>query len=122
MPWLCGAVFETPTMLYRAPTEDAGTRILFVRHLPARLSSQESAALLGFPESAISILVREKLLKPLGSGPKNTVKYFARIDIERLAVDGKWLDKATRAIRRTDTSKRDNARNDTTGFENGTVQ
>lgn len=87
-------------MLDRAHSLDLTTSILFARHLPARLNSQQSSVLLGFPEWAIPLLVREKLLKPLGGGPKNSVKYFAKVEIESLAADPKWLDKATRATRR----------------------
>lgn len=87
-------------MLDRANSQDLTTRILFFRHLPARLTAQQISVLLGFPEWAIALLVRQKLLKPLGGGPKNSVKYFAKVEIESLVADTKWLDKATRATRR----------------------
>ena len=93
-------------MLDREHPHELTTRILFARHLPARLNSQQSSVLLGFPESAIPLLIREKLLKPLGGGPKNSVKYFAKVEIESLAADPKWLDKATRATRRVSNSSK----------------
>lgn len=75
--------------------------ILYVRHLPARLSSEQTAALLGFQDHDIPVLVRASLLKPVGGEQRNCVKYFARFEIENLALDRKWLDRASRAVRRT---------------------
>lgn len=67
--------------------------------LPARLSVQEAAWLLGFQAGDISILASVRLLKPLGRPAKNGPKYFATAAVERLAEDVAWLDRATEAVR-----------------------
>ncbi len=72
--------------------------VLNVRRLPARLLAEEAAALLGVKAHDIPILVRLRLLKPLGAGPRNCVKYFWSKEIEALAQDRAFLDKATRAL------------------------
>lgn len=66
--------------------------------LPARLEAKVTGAMLGFPESDIPILVAKGYLKPLGNPAPNAPKYFARDEIERLAHDYDWLNKATRAV------------------------
>jgi hypothetical protein len=81
--------------------------LLNLRRLPARLQTEEVAAFLGFKPHDIPILVREGLLKPLASGPRNCVKYFSAAVIEGLARDDRWLDKATKAVlRRRQTTSR----------------
>jgi hypothetical protein len=66
--------------------------------IPARLTAEQTAQLLGCEKHDISVLMNAKLLKPLGAPVANATKYFARVEIERLAEDAKWLSKATRAI------------------------
>ena len=68
--------------------------------LPARLNGEQAAVVLGFPSHDIPLLVRAGLLKPLGGGARNCVKYFAAIEIEEFSHDRKWLDRATRAVSR----------------------
>jgi hypothetical protein len=46
----------------------------------------------------IPILVKAKMLKPLGSAPAQAVKYFAAAEIEKLAQEEAWLSRATNAI------------------------
>lgn len=65
---------------------------------PARIGVEVTAYKLGFQEHDIAALIRKGLLHPLGKPQANATKYFARCDIERLAADPQWLDKATRAI------------------------
>ena len=38
------------------------------------------------------------LLKPLGSPPRNSVKYFVAADLEELKADRRWRARATEAI------------------------
>jgi hypothetical protein len=66
--------------------------------LPARLDAPQTAQLLGFSEHDIPVLIRLRLLKPLGNPPPNGHNYFATVELERLAQDPNWLDKATRAV------------------------
>lgn len=72
--------------------------LMMSQRLPARLNSAQVAMLLGFAEHDIPILVKAKLLSPLGKPQANAVKYFARVDVEELAIDTKWLTRATAAL------------------------
>lgn len=67
--------------------------------LPARLTEEETAELIGCKKHDVPVLVKNRLLKPLGGGPKNSVKYFASCEVLKKSEDVGWLDKATRAIR-----------------------
>ena len=82
--------------------------LLYVRRLPARLTMEQTARLLGFADHDIPILVRTRLLKCLGNPKQNSVKYFARHQLEELQNDIAWLSKATATIanyRRTQNEK-----------------
>ncbi len=74
------------------------TDLLSVRRLPGKLSVDQTAALLGFASHDIPVLVRAKLLKPLGKPRLNSCKWFASTEIEELRVSRKWLDMATKAV------------------------
>lgn len=68
--------------------------------LPARLTAQQSAVFLGFADHDIPILIRTKLLKPLGNAAvgSNCVKYFATAELETLSLDRAWMDRATKVV------------------------
>ena len=71
------------------------------QRLPGRLDVQQTATLLGFrPEPDIQVLMRAKLIKPLGNPAQNGVKYFASAEVASLAADAEWLHKATAAVQR----------------------
>jgi len=72
--------------------------MLSVHRLPGRLTPEQVAMCLGFEQSNISILVRAKLLKPLGHPPANGNKFFASCEIERLRIDVDWLSRASDAL------------------------
>jgi hypothetical protein len=74
-------------------------------HPPARLSASDAAELLGFHEDDMSILVREKLLSPLGNPSHNSVKYFALVEVIALGGDVGRLSVATEAIYQRNKSK-----------------
>ena len=57
--------------------------LLNLRRLPARLNAEEAAAILGFKSHDIPLLIRAGLLKPLASGPRNSVK-FVPTETQRL--------------------------------------
>jgi hypothetical protein len=80
------------------PRDWPTTSALTPGRLPARLDLPQTAQLLGFSEHDIPVLIRVRLLKPLGNPPPNGHKYFATVELERLAQDPNWLDKATRAV------------------------
>jgi|ERR1043166_3660030 hypothetical protein len=67
---------------------------------PARLNVEQTAAILGCAGHDIPILVRSKMLVPLGNPAANAPKYFATVEVEALAQDRAWLHKATQAIAR----------------------
>ena len=73
-------------------------KLLQARRLPARLTVQQTAVLLGFETSGIPILVARKLLRPLGKPAPNAIKYFASREMEQVAGDINWLSKATQAM------------------------
>jgi hypothetical protein len=66
--------------------------------LPARLTDEQTARRLGFQKHDIPVLISAGLLKPLGKPAANAHKYFAAVEVESLAVDTKWLAKATQVV------------------------
>ena len=78
---------------------------LNLRRLPARLTGEQVAILLGFEEHDIAPLVQKKFLKPLGHPAKNCVKLFWLNDVLELAENRDQLAKASDAIRRRANSK-----------------
>lgn len=68
--------------------------------VPARLTAEEAAWVLGCQHHDIPILVVARLLKPLGTPAPNAVKYFAAVDVLANAKDRVWLTKATHTIGR----------------------
>ncbi|HOX02165.1 MAG TPA: hypothetical protein P5555_07390 [Candidatus Paceibacterota bacterium] len=72
--------------------------ILNLARLPARLDVGQTAQLLGFLEHDIQVLMRARLLKPLGNPAPNGHKFFASAEILQLAQDRSWLDRATKAV------------------------
>lgn len=69
-------------------------RILNAMRLPARLSAEEAAVLLGYEPHDIPTLVARGLLKPLGSPTRNSTKRFAASEIAAKHNDVKWLSRA----------------------------
>jgi hypothetical protein len=83
------------------PHEDSMNEftISFDHGTPARVDSARAAKLLGFQEHDIPILVRAKLLKPLGTPlASNAPRYFATCELIRLANDVAFLNQATRVL------------------------
>jgi hypothetical protein len=68
------------------------------RNLPARLDASATARLLGFAEHDIQVLMRVGKLVALGDPAPNAPKWFAAIEVIRLAADRDWLNKATREV------------------------
>jgi hypothetical protein len=68
------------------------------KDLPARLDVAQVCKLLGFAESDIQILMAVGKLTPLGDPAPNAPKWFAAVEIIRLASDQDWLHKATKKI------------------------
>jgi hypothetical protein len=68
------------------------------RNLPARLDVTATAKLLGFAEHDIQILMGVGKLEPLGDPAPNAPKWFAAVEMIRLAADREWLSKATKEV------------------------
>jgi len=79
---------------------DEWDRVQFLNlsRLPGRLTVQESAWLLGFKPHDIPVLVRHRLLQPLGAPAKNGEKHFPAAQLERLSMDFGWMDLATATL------------------------
>lgn len=90
------------------PESSSGAQsILHLPRLPGRVNSEQAAALLGMEPWDIPLLVKARLLKPLGrETTKNRVKYFPSAVVEKCGQDSKWLDAATSAISRCRTEPR----------------
>lgn len=90
------------------PETTSGSQpVLGLLRLPARVNAEEAAALLGMEPWDVPLLVKARLLKPLGrETAKNRVKYFSSVVIEKSGQDPKWLDAATTAISRCRTDER----------------
>jgi hypothetical protein len=80
------------------PLSPERERFLNLRHLPAQLSATEASHLLGVAPHDVPLLVSKELLKPLGNPNDNAVKYFARVTLEELSNDVKWISRARAAI------------------------
>jgi hypothetical protein len=72
--------------------------LLELPRLPARLTLDQTAILLGFNAGDITILMAAKLIKPLGHPPQNGPKYFALCEIDLLRADAGFLAKASDAL------------------------
>ena len=66
--------------------------------LPARLTAEQAAWLLGCQGHDVPILVAARLLKPLGNPAPNGIKFFAATDVVELASDRSSLAKVTNIV------------------------
>ena len=64
----------------------------------ARFTVEQTAWAFNFQPHDIPILVAARLLKPLGSPPRNGPKVFAAVEVINLAKDIPWLAKATNVV------------------------
>jgi hypothetical protein len=81
------------------------------RGLPARLDVTATAKLLGFTESDMQILLAVGKLTPLGDPAPDAPKWFAAVEMIRLATDQDWLHKATKEIAKFWKNKRQRCAN-----------
>ena len=65
---------------------------------PARLDGEQVAWLLNCHSHDVPVLVRARLLKPLGNPPANARKLFAADEVLELCRDKAWLGKVSNAI------------------------
>src|SRR5665213_209766 len=78
--------------------EDQHQFLSLAGQLPARLTVEQSAWVLGCQSHDVPILISTRLLKPLGNPPPNGIKFFATADLLELIKDRGWLAKITNAI------------------------
>jgi hypothetical protein len=78
--------------------EDQHRFLSLLGQLPARLTTEQAAWLLGCQPHDVPILVSSRLLKPLGNPPQNAVKFFATAELLELSRERGWLVKVTNAI------------------------
>jgi hypothetical protein len=102
--------------------EEECIRFLNLRRLPARLSVQQAAWVLGVKPHSIQILVSYRLLKPIGTPARNETKLFGTAYVLRLAEDYGWQDLSTATLQehwkvknQRRTSKQSQAPETTTG-------
>src|ERR1700722_16469016 len=91
------------------------TQFFNMPHWPARLTAEQAAKVLNCQKHDITVLMREKLLAPLGNPTPNGKKFFETSEILSLADDRKWLQKMTEAIRKA--WRRQNGNNQKPGDE-----
>src|ERR1019366_1066244 len=78
---------------------DQELNLFHCRRLPARLTVDQAAVLLGIHADGIDHLVEIEMLDALGGAPRGVQRLFAASYIESLGRDLKWLAKATLRIR-----------------------
>jgi hypothetical protein len=66
--------------------------------LPARLTVEQVAWLLGCQLHDVPILIACRLLKPLGDPPQDGIKLFSTAEVTEKAKDRAWLAKLTQTI------------------------
>ena len=71
---------------------------MLLGQLPARLTAEQAAWVLGCQEHDITVLVADRLLKPLGSPAANCVRYFCTADLLEKMKDPNWLARVTTTI------------------------
>lgn len=82
---------------YSRAGTDAALRLISWPRFPGRLNTEQAAAILGFGDHDIPVLVTAKHFKPLGNPVPNAVNYFAAKSVEGFAEDEEWLSRATKA-------------------------
>ena len=82
----------------RSTEEQDRIRFLNLRRLPARLTVQQTAWVLGVRPHSIQVLVSHRLLKTIGAPARNETKFFATTYVLRLADDYGWQDLSTATL------------------------
>jgi len=63
-----------------------------------RLTADQAAHILGFAPHDVPVLVKHRLLTPLGQPAQRSTKYFAAVEVFKCVADAKWLGKATKVV------------------------
>jgi hypothetical protein len=86
-------------------------KLLNLRRLPARLTAEQAAPLLGVMPYDLPVLVKAKLIKPLGGPRQQAVKYYSAVEIEQLSRDVAGLNRITKALYARSDKQNDQRRN-----------
>jgi hypothetical protein len=62
-----------------------------------RIDVRQVARITGFADTDIPVLVRARLLRPIGNPGPTSPRYFSAVEVRDLAASREWLDKAQRA-------------------------
>ena len=92
--------------------DDAFQFLSLMGKTPARLDAEQVAWLLNCQPHDIPVLIRARLLKPLGNPPPNARKLFAADEMMELSRDKAWLAKVSNAIHEGWRRKNGSRRND----------
>ena len=76
------------------------------RHLPHRLTAQETGWLLGFSAYDITVLAAKRMLKPVGRPAQNSTKYYSTAQVQQLSGLASSLPLTATAIFATSSAKR----------------
>jgi hypothetical protein len=68
------------------------------RTWPACIGVEQVAVMFGWPEYFLPVLMRAGHLRPLGKPSQNSRKWFATVELQLLARDRDWLDRAIRIV------------------------
>src|SRR5688572_5884013 len=64
----------------------------------ACVDAEQAAQLFGWPNYYIPILTSARHLRPLGKPVQNARKWYALVELEELARDREWLDRAVKIV------------------------
>ena len=63
-----------------------------------RIDVRQAARITGFAETDMPVLIRGRLLRPLGNPGPTAPRFFSAVEVRELAASRDWLDKAQRAV------------------------
>ena len=66
--------------------------------VPARLTAEETAWILGCQPHDVPILTSSRLLRPIGNPQSNAIKYYCTAEVLELVKNRSWLAKATNTV------------------------
>jgi len=95
--------------------DDQQKFLSLVGQLPARLTVEQAAWVLGCQPHDVPILIASRLLKPLGNPPPNGIKFFAASEVLELVKDRSWLAKITNTVNQHWHKKNDRQKNRSVG-------
>jgi hypothetical protein len=87
--------------------------------LPARLTAEQAAWVIDCQPHDVPILVAARRLKPLGTPPPNSVKYFGTLELLEQVKDRRWLLKVTTAVNTHRQKHNSKKRRSVNGSQNG---